>query len=364
MNEPQQAPASLTRREAVKVGAVTVIAIAASRAFGAEPSAVLKRTVYERIAWDRLDGCAHIRGFNYQPSWGSSGVEIWLDKFDPQRLRFELERGRQLFPGFNCVRLWLSWSAYKKNPEQFLANCDAALGICHDLALLVIPVLFTRWDGNPSFDPVKTGHLLSASFTKTAGAYLDAVVGRHRDNPDILAWDLCNEPLLQKPEQLDTAEGRAERSWLQFVHARVKQLAPAGKTCVGTLFDFGWGRLDEPFCDLLTPHIYLAGATEETMDAAVRKYKADLRQRGVTKPILATETCWGSLDDMKRKEIIRRSLTVLRRHGIGFLPHALYTSPVADLHPPEMGPVAAPGYMGFIRLDGSIRPGHEVYNEF
>jgi hypothetical protein len=331
---------------------------------GLEPRATRAEEVRQQIAWDRLDGCAHIRGFNYQPSWASSGVAIWLDTFDAKRFRFELERGKQLFPSFNCVRLWLSWSAYGKHPEQFLANLGSALGICHDLELLVIPVLFTRWDGNPSFDPVTTVHLRSADFTKIAGAYLDAVVGRHRANPDILAWDLCNEPLSQKPEQLHTAEGRAEREWLQFVHARVKQLAPSAKTCLGTLFDYGWGQLDEPFCDLLTPHIYLAGTTAEQMDAAVRKYKEDLRQRGVTKPVLATETCWGSLDDMKRKEIIRTSLTVLRRHGIGFLPHALYTSPVADLHPPEMGPVAAPGYMGFIRLDGSIRPGHEVYNEF
>ena len=57
-------------------------------------------------------------------------------------------------------------------------------------------------------------------------------------------------------------------------------------------------------------------------------------------------------------------LGLLKRHGIGFLPHALHYSAVADLHRPHSWQTWDSMYMGFIEPDGSIRPGHEVYNEF
>ena len=54
----------------------------------------------------------------------------------------------------------------------------------------------------------------------------------------------------------------------------------------------------------------------------------------------------------------------LKQAGIGFLPHALHHSPVADLHRPVPGRKWETLYMAFIDPDGTIRPGHEVYNEF
>lgn len=343
--------------------------------FGPKPLSAPARAVSRQIAWDRLDGCAHIRGFNYQPSWGSNGVAIWIDKFDARRFRLELALGKRYFPRFNCVRLWLSWSAYRKTPQQFLRNFDQAIDICNELGLLAIPCLFTRWFGNPPFDPVTPKQYFGADFQGMFGPYLEGVVGAHRGDENILAWDLCNEPK-GDPAYLQTEAGRCEQQWLKFVHASVKRIDPAAKTCVGTIAGRGWGPYDEPLSDLLTPHIYESSlwktevapttglSPEACFDKAIRDYKADLERRGVNKPILSTETCWGSLDDMKRRDIIRVSLSALCRHRVGFLAHALYTSPVADLHPPELGPVEAPGDMAFIRLDGTLRPGHDVFNEF
>lgn len=67
---------------------------------------------------------------------------------------------------------------------------------------------------------------------------------------------------------------------------------------------------------------------------------------------------------MKRTQMTRITLGVLRRQRIGFLPQSPCTSPVADLHPLELGPASTPGYMGSIRIDGSLRPGHDVFNQF
>jgi hypothetical protein len=82
------------------------------------------------------------------------------------------------------------------------------------------------------------------------------------------------------------------------------------------------------------------------------------------KGIVATETCWGSLDDDWRVANIRYTLTELKKRNIGIMPHALHHSLVADLHLPEYGPVDSPGDLRFINADGSLRRGHEVYNEF
>jgi hypothetical protein len=37
---------------------------------------------------------------------------------------------------------------------------------------------------------------------------------------------------------------------------------------------------------------------------------------------------------------------------------------IADAHRPEYGPVTAPGNLAFIEADDTLRPGHDVFNEF
>ena len=82
------------------------------------------------------------------------------------------------------------------------------------------------------------------------------------------------------------------------------------------------------------------------------------------KPVIATECCWGTNDDAARVKFVRHELGLLKQAGIGFLPHALHHSPVADLHRPVPGRKWGTMYMAFIEADGTIRPGHEAYNEF
>jgi hypothetical protein len=69
----------------------------------------------------------------------------------------------------------------------------------------------------------------------------------------------------------------------------------------------------------------------------------------INKPLLVTETCWGSLDDQWRVENIKFTLKELKKRNIGWLAHALHYSLVADLHYPEDGPVGSPGNLAFIK---------------
>ena len=55
------------------------------------------------------DEFSHIRGFNYQPSYGSHGLEIWGYGFDIAKIERELGLGKRYFPKINTIRLWLSY---------------------------------------------------------------------------------------------------------------------------------------------------------------------------------------------------------------------------------------------------------------
>jgi len=52
------------------------------------------------------------------------------------------------------------------------------------------------------------------------------------------------------------------------------------------------------------------------------------------KPLLATETGWGSLSDGERVETLEFELSELKKRNIGFLCHLLHHTLVADGHKP------------------------------
>jgi len=37
---------------------------------------------------------------------------------------------------------------------------------------------------------------------------------------------------------------------------------------------------------------------------------------------------------------------------------------IADAHGLELGPVGEPGNLAFVQLDGTLRPGHDVFNKY
>jgi hypothetical protein len=110
-----------------------------------------------------------------------------------------------------------------------------------------------------------------------------------------------------------------------------------------------------PISDVLLIHPY------SNEDGIVDQYVELAREND--KPVLVTEACWGANEDEERVRIIRGSLGMLKEHDRGWLVHILHHSLVSDAHRPEFGPVDRPGFH-FIEADGSLRPGHDVFNEF
>jgi hypothetical protein len=115
----------------------------------------------------------------------------------------------------------------------------------------------------------------------------------------------------------------------------------------------------QDFSDLFMIHPYLAKEQD------IREIVSFAQSLG--KGILATECCWGSMNDDERVEYIHNDLSILSANNIGFFPHALQESLVADLHRPQYAPfgiISNASYMAFVNMDGSLRKGHGIYNEY
>ena len=99
-------------------------------------------------------------GFNYDGSWGSSGLDAWAHH-DHGLMTIEIARGKSYFPEWNTARWWLSQDAYQRNPARFLANFEAGLSIFASHGIGVIPVLFNRWrDPVCDFGGVQLEHVI------------------------------------------------------------------------------------------------------------------------------------------------------------------------------------------------------------
>ena len=310
----------------------------------------------------------NIRGFNYQPSYGSCGLELWR-KFDADTIREEVGRGKKFFPKMNAVRFWLSSDAFARDPELIGRNFEAVLAIFAEHGLAVMPVLFNRWhDKALDYGGVYIDH-----FTPGNGGYREdlfdpyvrEVVGRHRDDARIFLWDLCNEPTqsnLQNSEH--AAEVKNEYAWLARIHRLCKEAGATAPLTVGVQPGMDHLRHWEPLSDIISFHPY-GGASwspPERFEPFLDECVSFAQEKG--KPLLATECCWGSLDDRARVEIIKYTLGQLKKRNIGWLAYLLHHSLIADAHRPEFGPLSDPGNLAFIEADGTLRTGHEVFNEF
>lgn len=336
-----------------------------------------------------------VYGFNYDGSWGTSGLDVW-QHHDHGTMAVEIARGKAAFPRWNTCRWWLSHEAYQRDPQRFLANFEAGLGIFASHDILVMPVLFNRWrDPVCDFGGVPLDHIvpglsawsrpadlfneLTPSGRKPAVVetlfreYLEGVVGAHVDDERIYAWDLCNEPLmgayLHEPESPVRA---AELTWLTWVQRTCKALGARQPLTIGNFPDAEALRVTEPLCDVLSFHPYwmwnaspeahAATATKEGFEQYLDECAAVASEAG--KGLIGNETVWGANDDAKHVEVMRYTLGELRKRGIGFTVHALHHSLIADLHRAEYGPVGWPETLHFIEADGTVRAGHEAFNEF
>jgi endo-1,4-beta-mannosidase len=316
---------------------------------------------------------ANIRGFNYQPSYGSCGLELW-DRFDAETIHRELDRGKRYFPKINAIRWWLSWDSFIRGPALFEDRFQKTLDVADSFDLKVMPVLFNRWhDFALDYGGIYIDHLICREDPRTLhrmfDPFLERIVGGHADDGRIIAWDLCNEPFsYARPEDDIEDIVQAEFKWLEHLYHTCKRLDAAAPVTVGVHGGTdrkGLLRISK-ISDVLSIHPYWMADSpphrKSDFEHQLDEYVSVSRE--VNKPLVATETCWGSTDDAKRAEIIQYTLGQLKKRGIGWFAYVLHHSLIADAHRSEFGILTAPGNLSFIEADGSLRPGHEVFNEF
>jgi hypothetical protein len=332
------------------------------------------RVAYELIDWKSPRGTAHIVGFNYQPSWAESGVKCWLEDFDAGKYREELANGKKHFPLMNTVRVWLSYEAWMKDPATVEKNVRTAFSICRELDLLVIPVLTSLWGDEPWSTWGKPRKALNS--LPLMDEYFLAMDAASEGGGNILVWDICNEP---PPKEIPEWN-----IWLRDHCVFVQQRFAANRATYGAHGGIEGKPTDLlDIVDLWSFHPYPPFAHNSMDPKTASEFKDNLSKHAVRfyammrkwmthyeslphgkKPVIFNECCWGSLDDEVRTSIVEASLKAFVEIGAGFLTHALQESLAPDLHRPEFGKVEKPGFMAFVLMDGSLRPGHDVFNKY
>lgn len=320
-----------------------------------------------------------IVGFNYHPSYAWNSYETWR-LFDAGVIEREIALGKRYFPKMNTVRLWLSYDAFRYEEDRQAENFETALRICAKYGLKTVVCLFNCWhdsvmDNGGIYHPQMIDGSVWSAVQDRFDSYFEKIVGRHADDDRILIWDICNEPYSYggNREYREFMEPH-ETAWLRRMadmcrEAGAKQ--PRGISAYASSKDPGseWIEKTADFTDILLVHPYyyysdddVRNLPPEGFDRLLERCRELSRKYG--KPVLTTETCWGSGSDRVRAEIVERTLTAHKKARIGYLAHALHWSHVADLHGEGDGPYGGPGNLAFITKDGRIREGHEVFNRF
>lgn len=325
---------------------------------------------------------SYVKGFNYQPSYAYNSYEAWRF-FDAEVFDREIGLGKQYFPEMNTLRIWISYDAFRYEEDRQAENFEIALSICDKYGCKAIVCLFNCWhDATMDNGGIYHAQMIPGSIwcanENMFDSYIEKMVKPHKDDERILIWDICNEPYSYGDNKAyaDFIEPY-ETAWLRKICDMCRS---AGVTQPCGISSFELGSYEErmerherfaDFIDVFLIHPYYYNSDKDVVgsdalspegfDKLLGEYKE--LSRKYNKPVLTTETCWGSRDSSIRAEIVKQTACAHKRANIGFIAHALHWSYVADLHDEGEAPVGYPGNLAFITRDDKIREGHEVFNE-
>lgn len=254
---------------------------------------------YAELPW--LVGCAFV------PSSAANQLEMWqAATFDAAAIERELGWAARV--GFNAVRVFLHDLPWREDPDGFLARVDRLLAVADRHGIRTLLVLFDGvWDPFPTAGPQRAPRpgVHNSVWVQCPGVevlrdprrhdalagYVTGVVGRFRDDPRVLGWEVMNEP--DNPNPAYAAHEPPDKAalalrLLERAYGWARSAAPVQPITSAVWF----GRWDDPATlspvdrflltasDLVSFHCYLPPGGARAMLAALERYG---------RPVLCTE---------------------------------------------------------------------------
>jgi hypothetical protein len=348
---------SITRRRAIKtLGAAALASLPGpfqtlnplsimSSAADSHPSSKPTLHAYSDYGW--------LRGFSVIPSWAARIEDAWWF-YDPARMREEVALATQVHA--NCIRLWIEFTAWMRDPDKITAHFMDAVAAIGDTGMKVMPCLFNRWhDSRYDYGGTYTENLFASWDTHVD--YLRAIVTPLAADERILIWDLCNEP---QGSELSDPVCKKQFEWLSKVAATVRACGARQPITMGTM---NGGNIDlhAPLVDVLCGHPY--PHDRATLVQYVGGYEYQRKKFG--KPLLVNETIPGCLDDQIRADTARYFTEILSAAGTGWMGWALREglaiSTRKDRH--DNNGINGQGYHPFFTKEGRLRDHLEFLTE-
>jgi len=335
----------MTRRTALQ----TLLALAVTRPSAAASSMtpVAKPTLhaYADYRW--------LRGFSVIPSWGARIEDAWWF-YDPARMREEIAPARQMHA--NCIRLWIEFTAWMRDPGKVTAAFLDAVSAIAEAGMKTMPCLFNRWHDN-RYD---YGGTYTETLFRDWGPqmdYLRTIVTPLAADDRILIWDLCNEP---QAGDVTGPVNKQEIKWLTAVASTVRACGARQPVTIGTMTG---PNVDiyAPLVDVMCAHPYA-----HDREGLIKQVAAlDEQRKRHGKPLLVNETIPGCLDDRKRAETARFFTEILSEARMGWMGWALREglaiSTRRDRY--DSNGVNGEGFHPFVTKAGHLREGLEFLTE-
>jgi hypothetical protein len=327
-----------SRRDALKFSLASIAgAMMPSGALAAGPT----MHVYHDYGW--------LRGLGMVPSWGAKIEDAWWF-YDGARMREEVALAKQIH--VNCIRLWIEFSAWFRDPGKVTANFMDAVAAIAENGMKVMPCLFNRWHDN-LYDYGGSYRILDIRTWKPQLEYVKAIVTPLAKDDRVMIWDLCNEP--------SAREGKgAEFLWLSDIAATVRGCGVQQPITIGTMTGTNITAY-APLVDVHNGHPY--AHDRKGLEALIAEFKAVQQQTG--RPFLVNETIPGALDDKVRAEVTRFYSDMLSAAGFGWmgwvLREGLAISTRRDRH--DNNGINGEGFHPFFTKEGKLRGGLEFLTE-
>lgn len=307
---------------------------------------------------------SNIRGFNVHGDWGGHGITEWLN-FDASRYQKMIAIAKERFPRMNTVRIWLSFDAYMVDRTRYLAAVKKAADILTKAGLQIIPVYYNGWFGMPCFGAFTRENIQEHQLPIYVQCTKDTTAVFKSAN--VLMFDVSNEPF--NNVQGDPNAFELVMRFLELMIQTVREM-DARPITVGTQGYPNPDRRDmcdidrlAPLVDVFSLHPYnISGLSQPEFEKQFVDVLTYLKP--FQKPYLITECIWGAPTADGRKTYLESELETYHKHNVGFLCHALFTCPVADLHPLEDIGCTEGLYMAFLNKEFQIRPHHDLFNQY